>query len=78
MFFAGGVSYFTLRTSLILNVTIKDLYNRLIRKAAVAPAGYALDVDLGIQHEDRSPTHGYVVRVVNQDFFSRLANRVSC
>jgi hypothetical protein len=33
------VSYFTLRTSLILKETIKDLYKRPIMKAAAAPVG---------------------------------------
>jgi hypothetical protein len=33
------VSYFTLRASLILKGTIKDLYKRLIMKAAAAPVG---------------------------------------
>jgi hypothetical protein len=39
VFLRGCVSYFTLRTSLILKDTIKDLYKRLIMKAAAAPVG---------------------------------------
>jgi hypothetical protein len=41
----GCVSYFTLRASLILKETIKDLYKRLIMKAAVCTRRNAVDVD---------------------------------
>jgi len=41
------VSYFTLRASLILKGTIKDLYKRLIMKAAAA-GRVAVDVDVGL------------------------------
>ena len=39
IFFRGCVSCFTLRASLILKGTIKDLYKRLIMKAVAAPVG---------------------------------------
>jgi hypothetical protein len=54
------VSYFTLRASLILKVTIKDLYKRLIMKAAAAPVGTPWMWTLAFGHDqDRTPTHGY-------------------
>jgi hypothetical protein len=54
------VSYFTLRTSSILKETIKNLYKRLIMKAAAAPLGTPWMWTLGFgHHEDRTPTHGY-------------------
>jgi hypothetical protein len=56
----GFVSYFTLRASLILKGTIKDLYKRLIMKAAAAPVGAPRMWTLAFgHHEDRTPTHGY-------------------
>src|SRR5262249_44267648 len=56
-FLRGCVSYFTLRTSLILKEPIKDLYKRLM-KAAAAPVGTPWMWALAFgQHED--PTHGY-------------------
>ena len=54
------MSYFTLRTSSILKETIKNLYKRLIMKAAAAPVGTPWMWTLGFgHHEDRTPTHGY-------------------
>jgi hypothetical protein len=54
------VSYFTLRTSLILKETIKDLYKGLIMKAAAAPVATPWMWTLAFgHHEDRTPTHGY-------------------
>ena len=54
------MSYFTLRTSLILKETIKDLYKRLIMKAAAVPVGTPWMWTLAFGHrEDRTPTHGY-------------------
>ena len=54
------MSYFTLRTSSILKETIKNLYKRLIMKAAAAPLGTPWMWTLGFgHHEDRTPTHGY-------------------
>ena len=54
------MNYFTLRTSIILMETIKDLYKRLIMKAAAAPVGTPWMWTLGFgHHEDRTPTHGY-------------------
>jgi hypothetical protein len=54
------VSYFTLRTSLILKETIKDPYKRLIMKAAAVPVGTPWMWTLAFaHHEDRTPTHGY-------------------
>jgi hypothetical protein len=54
------VSYFTLIASLILKETIKDLYKRLIMKAAAAPVGTPWMWTLAFgYHEDRTPTHGY-------------------
>ena len=54
------MNYFTLRTSLILKETIKDLYKRLTMKAAAVPVGtpWMLTLAFG-HHEDRTPTHGY-------------------
>ena len=54
------MSYFTLRASLILKVTIRDLYKRLIMKAAAAPVGtpWMWTPAFG-HHHDRTPTHGY-------------------
>ena len=60
MFLRGCVNYFTLRTSLILKETIKDLYKRLIMKAAAVPVGTPWMWTLAFgHHEDRTPTHGY-------------------
>jgi len=54
------VSYFTLRRSLILKETIKNLYKRLIMKAAAAPIGTPWMWTLAFgYHEDRIATHGY-------------------
>jgi hypothetical protein len=54
------VSYFTLRTSLILKETIKDLYKRPIMKAAAAPVGTPWMWTLAFgHHKDPTPTHGY-------------------
>jgi hypothetical protein len=45
---------------LILKETIKDLYKRLIMKAAAAPVGTPWTWTLAFgHHEDRTPTHGY-------------------
>jgi hypothetical protein len=46
------VSYFTLRASLILKGTIKDLYERLVMKAVAAPVGAPWMWTL-------APTHSY-------------------
>jgi hypothetical protein len=46
---------------LILKVTIKDLYKRLIIETAAAPVGQPWmmwTLAFG-HHEDRTPTHGY-------------------
>jgi hypothetical protein len=41
-------------------VAIKDLYKRLIMKAAAAPVGTPWMWTLAFgHHEDRTPTHGY-------------------
>jgi len=56
----GFVSYFTLGVSLILKGTIKDLYKRLIMKAAAASVGAPWMWTLAFGHlADRTPTHGY-------------------
>jgi hypothetical protein len=45
---------------LILKETIKDLYKRLIMKAAAVPVGTPWMWTLAFGHrEDRTPTHGY-------------------
>ena len=45
---------------MILKVTIKDLYKRLIMKAAAAPVATPwMWTMLFGYHEDRTPTHGY-------------------
>jgi hypothetical protein len=47
VFLRGCVSYFTLRISLILKDPIKDLYKRLLMKAAAAPVGTLLGASYG-------------------------------
>jgi hypothetical protein len=46
---------------LILKDTIKDLYKRLIMKAAAAPGTPWMWTLAFGHHEDRTPTHGYAV-----------------
>jgi hypothetical protein len=61
------VSYFTLRASLILRGTIKDLYKRLIMKAVAAPVGAPWMWTL-------APTHGYAeTREAAMAAFAKLA-----